>query len=205
MLHEMPTHHNLEHYLDQYIAGADIGRERKEPLFRTARGRSGELTGNAMLQSDVWRIIRRRAKAAGIQTEIGCHSFRATITAYLKNGGKLEIAQQMAAHDRHAPPGSMIDGRTRSPSMKSSVSQSSENASWFCLWLTPVVGSPASGLANPLNQWRFTGVQLSCPFDGFRLGWQNIARPLRVRPSDGVITLVPTFYKQLIIRHIFSP
>jgi hypothetical protein len=27
---------------------------------------------------------------AGIETEIGCHTFRATgITAYLKNGGKL--------------------------------------------------------------------------------------------------------------------
>jgi hypothetical protein len=29
-----------------------------------------------------------------------CHSFRATgITAYLKNGGRLEIAQQMANHE----------------------------------------------------------------------------------------------------------
>jgi hypothetical protein len=37
---------------------------------------------------------------AGLETEIGCHTFRATgITAYLKNGGKLEIAQQMAAHE----------------------------------------------------------------------------------------------------------
>jgi integrase len=45
-------------------------------------------------------MIRRRAKAADIETEIGCHTFRATgITAYLKNGGKLEIAQQMANHE----------------------------------------------------------------------------------------------------------
>ena len=45
-------------------------------------------------------MIRRRAKAAGIQTKIGNHTFRATgITAYLKNGGKLEIAQQIAAHE----------------------------------------------------------------------------------------------------------
>jgi integrase len=44
--------------------------------------------------------LRRGALAAGIKTEIGCHTFRATgITAYLKNGGKLEIAQQMAAHE----------------------------------------------------------------------------------------------------------
>ena len=35
--------------------------------------------------------------AAGIATKIGCHTFRATgITEYLRNGGKLEIAQQMA-------------------------------------------------------------------------------------------------------------
>ena len=98
--HEMPTHHNLDIYLEEYIAAADIGKERKGPLFRSARGRSGELTENPLLQSDVWRMIRRRAAQAGIETEIGCHTFRATgITAYLKNGGRLEIAQQMAAHE----------------------------------------------------------------------------------------------------------
>ena len=98
--HEMPTHHNLDSYLEEYIAAAGIGKDRKGPLFRTSKGRGGELAGRPMLQSDVWRMIRRRALAAGIETEIGCHTFRATgITAYLKNGGKLEIAQQMAAHE----------------------------------------------------------------------------------------------------------
>jgi integrase len=44
-------------------------------------------------------MIRRRAKAAGIDTEVGCHTFRATgITAYLKNGGTLERAAHMANH-----------------------------------------------------------------------------------------------------------
>jgi integrase len=39
-------------------------------------------------------------QVAGIGTKIGNHTFRATgITAYLKNGGKLEIAQQIAAHE----------------------------------------------------------------------------------------------------------
>ena len=98
--HEMPTHHNLDRYIEEYIAAAGIAQDRKGPLFRTTKGRSGELTGNSLLQSDVWRMIRRRALAAGIKTEIGCHTFRATgITAYLKNGGRLEIAQQMAAHE----------------------------------------------------------------------------------------------------------
>jgi integrase len=44
-------------------------------------------------------MICQRAKAAGIQTKIGNHTFRETgITAYLKNGGQLEITQQIAAH-----------------------------------------------------------------------------------------------------------
>ena len=42
---------------------------------------------------------RRRAAAAGIETKIGNHTFRATgITAYLKNGGTLENAAAMANH-----------------------------------------------------------------------------------------------------------
>jgi integrase len=53
-----------------------------------------------MRQADVYRMICRRADAAEIRTQIGCHSFRATgITEYLKNGGRLEIAQQMANHE----------------------------------------------------------------------------------------------------------
>jgi site-specific recombinase XerD len=45
-------------------------------------------------------MIQRRALAAGIATRISCHSFRATgITTYLQNGGKLEVAQQMAGHE----------------------------------------------------------------------------------------------------------
>jgi hypothetical protein len=40
------------------------------------------------------------AKAAGIETRIGNHTFRATgIAAYLKNSGKLEVAQQIANHE----------------------------------------------------------------------------------------------------------
>ena len=99
--HEMPTHHNLDRYLEEYIAAAGIGDDRKGPLFRTSKGRGTDLANRAMLQSDVWRMIRRRALLAGIKTEIGCHTFRATgITAYLKNGGKLEVTQLQASLKR---------------------------------------------------------------------------------------------------------
>ena len=97
--HEMPCHHNLEEYLHTYIDKAQIGAG-KRFLFQTIVGRTGQLSGNPMSQADVYRMIGRRARYAGISTQIGCHTFRATgITEYLRNGGKLELAQQMANHE----------------------------------------------------------------------------------------------------------
>ena len=98
--HEMPCHHKLEEYLNEYIQAAGIGDDPKGFLFRTTQGQSGYLTKRAMSQADAYRMIRRRGAAADIKTKIGCHTFRATgITEYLRNGGKLEIAQQMANHE----------------------------------------------------------------------------------------------------------
>ncbi|MEM7503798.1 MAG: tyrosine-type recombinase/integrase [Pseudomonadota bacterium] len=97
--HTMPAHHNLQDYLEEYLAAAGIVDDPKGPLFRTARGRSQVLQPNRLLRSNAWDIVQRRARQAGIQTNITNHTFRATgITAYLKNGGKLEHAQAMAAH-----------------------------------------------------------------------------------------------------------
>ena len=54
----------------------------------------------ARLRKDNARdMVRRRALAAGIDTHVTNQTSRATgKTAYLKNGGKLEHAQAMAAH-----------------------------------------------------------------------------------------------------------
>ena len=58
------------------------------------------LSARPISQVDVYRMIGRRRKLRGIRTRFGCHSFRAIgITEYLRNGGKLEIAQQMANHE----------------------------------------------------------------------------------------------------------
>jgi len=98
--HEMPAHHNLETYIDEYITEAGIAEDKKGFLFRTAIGRTRQLSDRGMCQQDVYGMIRRRAKEAGIETAIGCHTFRATgITTYLQNGGTLEKAQYMANHE----------------------------------------------------------------------------------------------------------
>jgi site-specific recombinase XerD len=98
--HEMPAHHKAEEYMDAYIEGADLGGNKKEALFRTAIGRTKVFSSSRMSTKDAWYMVQRRAEDAGIETRIGCHSFRATgITNYLENGGTLEKAQQMAAHE----------------------------------------------------------------------------------------------------------
>jgi integrase len=97
--HEMPCHHNLETYLHAYIEGSRLGTDPKGALFRTIGRGTDELTATPLPQANAYAMIRRRAAAAGIETKIGNHTFRATgITAYLKNGGTLERAAAMANH-----------------------------------------------------------------------------------------------------------
>jgi site-specific recombinase XerD len=98
--HAMPCHHHLETYLTAYIEGAGLDANPKGPLFRTiGRGKGRPLTRTPLPQANAYAMIGRRAAAAGIATRLGTHSFRATgITAYLKNGGTLEKAAQMANH-----------------------------------------------------------------------------------------------------------
>jgi site-specific recombinase XerD len=99
--HEMPAHHLLEAYIDTYVTAAGIGAEKASPLFRTLGGRGRKQLGvKRMSRQDARRMIVRRARQAGIITALGCHTLRATgITVYLLNGGLLEYAQQMAAHE----------------------------------------------------------------------------------------------------------
>ena len=98
--HEVPVHHNANDYLHAYLAVAGIEGEGKQPLWRTAEGRTGRLTGNALQPREALAMIKRRAKAIGLPPTICNHTFRATgITAYLDNGGTIENAQTIAAHE----------------------------------------------------------------------------------------------------------
>jgi len=96
--HEVPAHHKAEEYLDAYITTAGIAGQDKQPLFRSAR--QGILTDRRLSRNDVLRMIKRRALAAGLPLSTCCHTFRGTgITAYLENGGTIEHAQAIAAHE----------------------------------------------------------------------------------------------------------
>lgn len=98
--HEVPVHHNAEAYIDAYIEMAGIADDKKSPLFRSVKGRTKTLTENPVHPTNVLMMIKRRAKEAGLPDNICCHTFRATgITTYLENGGSVEHAQQIAAHE----------------------------------------------------------------------------------------------------------
>jgi integrase/recombinase XerD len=97
--HEVPAHHNAEEYLDAYIAAAGIGKEKGSPLWRSLTKERG--VGESRVDRvSVYRMIQRRLRQAELNARANCHTFRATgITAYLLNGGTIEKAQAIAAHE----------------------------------------------------------------------------------------------------------
>lgn len=96
---DIPLNHKAKDYLDLYIEAAGIAEERKDPLFRTIT-RSKALSGRPISRTSVLRMLKARAEEAGFDPDrVCCHTFRGTgITAYLENGGRLEVAQHIAGH-----------------------------------------------------------------------------------------------------------
>ena len=122
---DVPCHHLLENYIDEWLQAAGHRIQLGAPLFQTFARRgarkpdttdetddehnplSGKklpktlrpLSGKPMTQAMTWEMVQRRAKSAGLKTEICNHTFRATgITAYLTNGGTIERAAIIAGH-----------------------------------------------------------------------------------------------------------
>jgi integrase len=119
--HEMPAHHEIEETIDEYLSKVSI--EDKQPLFQSVNKTGTALSGRALNRYNAWAAIRKRARNAGFLTPVGCHTWRATgVTVYLENGGRLEHAQQMAAHEspRTTKPLRHRTTKTRLQSVRSS-------------------------------------------------------------------------------------
>ena len=97
---EIPVRHDLEQMLFEYmheVGSVDAGKD--TPLFPTAARKSGTLTTNAMYGVDVYRMVKRRLKDAGLESRLSPHSFRVTtITDLLEQGVPLEDVQRLAGH-----------------------------------------------------------------------------------------------------------
>ena len=95
---EIPVAHDLQLLFDAYLERTGIKGERRTrdaktggweplPLFRTASGRSGELTKNPMTGNDIYKMMRRHAERAGIGIRVSPHSFRVAIATDLYEQG----------------------------------------------------------------------------------------------------------------------
>ena len=97
--HTLEVHHKLQEYLDPYLDAAKLWEQPKSPLFRSV-DRSRRLTDQALDRRKAWKMIKRRARGAGLSTTTTCHTFRGSgITEYLRQGGKVEHAQAIADHE----------------------------------------------------------------------------------------------------------
>lgn len=96
----IPVRADLEGFIMHYLDVAmlkDVGKE--EPLFRTAGGRTGRLTSQGISAIDLCRMMKRRLKQAGIETEASPHSLRAcTATDLLLQNVPLESVQELLGH-----------------------------------------------------------------------------------------------------------
>ena len=92
---------SAQEYVDAYLMVAELGEDRKRPLFRRCPPRRQDrLEDRAMTRATELRMIKRSARQAGLPREICAHSFRGTgITEYLRNGGDLEVAARIAGHE----------------------------------------------------------------------------------------------------------
>jgi integrase/recombinase XerD len=97
---EIPVRHDLEQYLLAWLDAAGLRDAPKDsPLFRSAIGRTKQLTAKAPTAGDLGRMVKRRMKDAGLPARLSPHSFRVTtITDLLEHGVPLEDVQQLAGH-----------------------------------------------------------------------------------------------------------
>ena len=97
--HTLEAHHKLREYLDAYLDEAGLWEKKKTPLFPTLYRRK-TLTDDPLPRHKAWEMVKRRSKAAGLSTTTSPHSWRGSgITEYLRAGGTLETAQEIAAHE----------------------------------------------------------------------------------------------------------
>jgi integrase/recombinase XerD len=110
--------------MDAYLNAAQISLSADGWLFRAIAGASGVLTERPLSQPDIYRIVRRRAKAAGITERISPRELRAAgLVRFFRQPHDLHdaisIAQDFADHGswrstiRYAPPDAHLPRKRR--------------------------------------------------------------------------------------------
>ena len=99
--HRVRIGETVAEWIRAYVEAAGIGNDRGSPLIRSmGRGRGAEgVSARPMGRQDVYSMVRRRLRQAGIDGSGGCHSLRATgITLQLMRGAPIEQVSELAGH-----------------------------------------------------------------------------------------------------------
>ncbi len=97
---DIPVRHDLQGWIDDYIAAAGINQESKDaPLIRSAIGRTGNLSENGLTPAGISKLVKRCFRQVGLPETLVAHSFRATtITNLLSQGVSIESVAELAGH-----------------------------------------------------------------------------------------------------------
>jgi integrase/recombinase XerD len=97
---EIPVRHDLQKFILEYLPEDALkALPRDLPLFATISRQTKQLTQQAVTGGDIWRMVKRRLKDAGLPNRLSPHSFRVTtVTDLLTQGVPLEDVQFLAGH-----------------------------------------------------------------------------------------------------------
>lgn len=96
-LRSLPLHVQAAADIADYLALAHF--DDHQPLFVGWPGGGAQRGSQPLRREQVYAMVRRRLRRAGIARIAGCHAFRATgITRFLSQGGRIETAAQLAGH-----------------------------------------------------------------------------------------------------------
>jgi integrase/recombinase XerD len=111
---EIPVRHDLEGWINEYIAAAGIAEDTKsKPLFRAAEGRRKKFTPADYKAHSMRQMLKRRLEDAGLPELFSPHSFRVTVVTDLLNQNvPLEDVQYLAGHSSSTTTG-LYDRRRR--------------------------------------------------------------------------------------------
>jgi integrase/recombinase XerD len=97
--HEVPVHHKAEECLDAYLAAAGIAGQGVTPFLRSNDSKR-QLTEPALLPRNALAMVKPSSGQAELGNRLCNHSYRGTgITNCLENGGSMDKAWQIAAHE----------------------------------------------------------------------------------------------------------
>jgi site-specific recombinase XerD len=97
---DIPVRHDLQQLLRHYIIAANMTAAAKScPMFLSIPGRANSMSDRAMTGHDIYRMVKRRLRRAGLPDNISPHSFRVAVaTDLLEQQIPLADVQYLLGH-----------------------------------------------------------------------------------------------------------